>query len=85
MVITVKDATNYKDVDFEALKQKEMPFIQKWKQEGILESFYIKADTNGAVLVFTGLEVEQVKENMEHLPFYPYLENVSYLELNKIF
>lgn len=84
-VITTKISANYPDVDFDALKQKEMPFIKKWQEQGVLESFFIKSDTNGAVLVFKDLDMAQVVSNIEHLPFFPYLENVEYLELNKIF
>jgi len=84
-VITTKITSKNPDVDFEALKQKEMPFIKKWSEDGVLENFYIKTDTNGAVLVFKGLEMEQVVKNMENLPFFPYLEKVEYLEINKIF
>ena len=84
-VITTKITANHSDVDFEALKQKEMPFIKKWNDQGILESFFIKSDTNGAVLVFKNLSLDEVVKNMESLPFFPFLEKVEYLELNKIF
>jgi hypothetical protein len=84
-VLTTKYASNYPDVDFEAMKQKEIPMVMKWKEEGIIESFFVRADTNGAMLVFKDVEMEQVAENIESLPFFPYLENVEYIELNKIF
>jgi penicillin-binding protein-related factor A (putative recombinase) len=84
-VITTKITSNHTEVDFEALKEKEMPFIKKWKEQGILENFFIRADTNGAILVFKELEMEQVIQNMEGLPFFPYLEKIDYFELNKIF
>ena len=84
-VITTKITANHQGVDFEALKKKEMPFIQKWKEEGVLENFYINADTNGAVLIFKDLEMEQVIKNMQGLPFFPYLEKVDYIEINEIF
>lgn len=84
-VITTKITANHSGVDFEALKQKEMPFIKKWNDQGILESFFIKSDTNGAVLVFKDLSLDEVVKNMESLPFFPYLEKVEYLDLNKIF
>jgi hypothetical protein len=84
-VITTKITANHTNVDFEALKQKEMPFIKKWQEEGILESFFIKSDSNGAVLIFKDLDLEQVVKNVEGLPFFPYFEKVDYLEMNKIF
>jgi hypothetical protein len=84
-VITTKITSKHQDVDFDALKEKEMPFIKKWKEDGVLEKFFIKADTNGALLIFKDLELEQVIKNMEALPFFPYLEKVDYLELNNMF
>ena len=84
-VITIKTTSKHQDVDFEELKQKEMPFIKKWHEQGVLENFFIKSDTNGAVLIFKDLDMEQVVENMEGLPFFPYLEKVEYVALNKIF
>ncbi|MEA5141648.1 hypothetical protein [Arcicella rigui] len=84
-VITTKTTAKYQDVDFDELKKKEMPFIKKWQEEGILENFFINSDTNGAVLIFKDLDLEQVVKNVEGLPFFPYFEKVSYLELNKIF
>lgn len=84
-VTTTKTTSNYQDVDFEALKKKEMPFIKKWQEEGILESFFVNIDTNGAMLIFKELELEQVIKNIEGLPFFPYLEKVTYVELNQIF
>ena len=84
-VITKKTTAKYTNVDFEALKQKEMLFVKEWKESGLLESFYIKSDTNGAVLVFKDQELADVVKKMEMLPFFPYLEEVTYLELNKQF
>ena len=31
-VITTKITSKHQDVDFDALKEKEMPFIKKWKE-----------------------------------------------------
>ncbi len=84
-VITTKIAANHPEVDFEALKQKEIPIVMKWKQEGIIENFFIRADTNGAMLIFQNMEMEQVVQNIESLPFFPYLEKVEYVDFNKVF
>ncbi len=84
-VITTKIAANHPDVDFEAMKQKEIPMVMKWKQEGIVENFFVRTDTNGAMLIFQSLEMEQVVRNIESLPFFPYLEKVEYIDFNKIF
>lgn len=84
-VITTKNTTKYPDVDFETLKQKEIPMVMKWKENGVVENFFVREDTNGAMLIFKDVEMEQVVKNIEGLPFFPYLENVEYVDLNKIF
>jgi hypothetical protein len=84
-VLTTKYASKYPDVDFESLKKIEIPIVMKWKDEGILENFYIKADTNGAMLIFKDIDMEQVVKNIESLPFFPYFEKVEYIDFNKIF
>ncbi|MBL0191426.1 MAG: hypothetical protein IPQ18_08820 [Saprospiraceae bacterium] len=84
-VLTTKMTNNHTNVDFESLRQKEMPFILKWREEGILENFYIRADTNGAILIFKDLDLAQVILRVESLPFFPYFDKVDYLDLNKIF
>jgi muconolactone delta-isomerase len=84
-VITTKITANHPNVDFEALKQKEIPMVMKWKQEGIVENFFIRVDTNGAMLIFQGLTMEEVVKNIESLPFFSYLEKVDYIDFNKIF
>lgn len=83
--ITTKFSARFPDVDFEALKKKEIPIVMQWKEEGVLENFFINADTNGAMLIFKDLDMQKVVENMESLPFFPYLEKVVYIELNKVF
>lgn len=83
--ITVKKTANFGHVDFGELKKKEMVIVHQWKDTGVLESFYIKSDTNGAVLIFKDLSIEEVKSNMESLPFYEYLESIEYLDLTKQF
>ena len=84
-VITTKISANHPNVDFEALKQKEIPMVMKWKADGIIENFFVRVDTNGAMLIFQNVEMEQVVKNIESLPFFPYLEKVEYVDFNKIF
>lgn len=84
-VITTKNASNFPDIDFEALKQKEIPMVMKWKEQGIIETFFVRVDTNGAMLIFKDVEMDQVVKNIESLPFFPYLEKVEYIDFNKIF
>lgn len=84
-VLTTKYADKFPDVDFEAMKKIEIPMVMKWKEEGVVESFFVRADTNGAMLVFKDLEMDQVKTLIESLPFFPYLEKVDYIDFNRIF
>jgi hypothetical protein len=84
-VITTKNTADFPDVDFDALKKKEIPVVMKWKQDGIIENFYIRADTNGAMLIFQQLEMEEVVKHIEGLPFFPYFEKVEYIDFNKVF
>ncbi len=85
VVLTTKFASNYPDVDFESLKQKEIPMVMGWKEDGIIENFLIREDTNGAMIVFKNVDIKEVVEKIESLPFFPYLEKVEYIDFNKIF
>ena len=71
--------------NFEELRQKEMSHIISWKEEDILENFYIKTEKDGAKLIFKNIEMEQVVKNIESLPLFPYMEKVEYLNFDKIF
>lgn len=71
--------------NFEELRQQEMAHVMKWKEEGILENFYIKSDKGGAKLIFKDVEMEQVVKKIEGLPFFPYMQNVEYLNFDKLF
>jgi hypothetical protein len=84
-VITTKYAANFPEIDFEALKKQEIPMVLKWKEEGIIEHFFVREDTNGAMLVFNNVDMAQVVKNIQSLPFFPYLEKVDYIDYNKIF
>ena len=84
-VITTKKTANFPDVDFEALKKEEIPMVMQWKELGLVENFFVRADTNGAMLIFKDLEMEQVVQHIESLPFFPYLEKVEYIDFNKIY
>ncbi|WP_018345092.1 muconolactone Delta-isomerase family protein [Cytophaga aurantiaca] len=85
IVVTTKPVNNTTEADFEALKAKEMAFIESWKASGVLENFYIRAEKNGAVLIFKGLETEEVIKNIEGLPFFPYMKKIEYMIFDKIF
>lgn len=64
---------------------KEMEFVNKWKQENILESFFISVSKKDAVLIFQNVDEKKTKELIEILPYYPYMAKVEYHNLNKQF
>lgn len=71
--------------NFEELRKQEMTHLMQWKEADILENFYIKSDKGGAMLIFKDIDMQEVVKNIEHLPFFPYMEKVEYLGLDKIF
>lgn len=71
--------------NFEELRQKEMAHVMSWKENGILDSFFIKSDKDGAMIIFKDLQMEDVVKKVEALPFFPYMEDVKYLSFDKIF
>ncbi len=71
--------------NFEELRKQEMAHLMQWKEAGIIENFYIKSEKDGAILIFKEIEMPEVVNNIEHLPFFPYMEKVEYLSLDKVF
>ena len=67
------------------LQQAEMQFINDWKEQGILESFFITTNRTGAFLVFNGVEGGRTKELISGLPYFPFMSKVEYFELDKQF
>lgn len=67
------------------LQKGEMVFIDQWKAEGVLESFFISTDRTGAYLVFSGVDGDRAKELIGILPYFPYMATVEYRELVKQF
>lgn len=67
------------------LPKKEMEFINLWKKQNLLESFYISVSRKDAVLVFKDTDKARCKEMIEILPYFPYMSKVDYHELNKQF
>lgn len=67
------------------LPKKEMEYIHQWKEEGILESFFISVSRKDAVLIFKDVEESRTKELIEILPYFPYMAKVDYHHLNKQF
>lgn len=67
------------------LPKKEMDFVNQWKQENILESFFISVSKKDAVLIFQNIDETKTKELIETLPYYPFMSKIEYHHLNKQF
>lgn len=67
------------------LPRKEMEFVNKWKAENILESFFISVSKKDAVLIFQNVDEIKTKELIESLPYFPYMAKIDYHNLNKQF
>lgn len=67
------------------LPKKEMEFVNQWKQENILDSFFISLTKKDAVLIFQNVDESKTKELIEILPYFPYMEKIEYHNLNKQF
>lgn len=79
------------DVGIETIKStpelpiKEMEFVNKWKNENILESFFISVSKKDAVLIFQNIDENKAIEYIESLPYFPYMSRIDYHNLNKQF
>jgi len=62
-----------------------MEFINKWKEEGILESFFISVTKKDAVLIFQNIDESRTKVLIETLPYFPYMAKIDYHHLDKQF
>ena len=67
------------------LPKKEIEFVNQWKQENILESFFISVSKKDAVLIFQNVDENRTKELIEILPYFPYMAKIEYHNLNKQF
>jgi hypothetical protein len=67
------------------LPKKEMEFVNQWKQENILESFFISVTKKDAVLIFQNVDEARTRELIEILPYFPYMKKIEYYNLNKQF
>ncbi|HMT35658.1 MAG: hypothetical protein IPL09_05385 [Bacteroidetes bacterium] len=68
-----------------SLPVKEMEYVNQWKQENILESFFISVTKKDAVLIFQNLDTIKAKELIESLPYFPFMEKIEYHNLDKQF
>lgn len=67
------------------LPKKEMEYVNKWKEENILESFFISVSRKDAVLIFQDTDEARTRELIESLPYFPFMERIGYHLLNKQF
>lgn len=67
------------------LPKKEMEFVNRWREENILESFFISVTKKDAVLIFQNVDEPKVIELVGSLPYFPYMSKIDYQNLNKQF
>lgn len=67
------------------LPKKEMECVNQWKQDAILESFFISAPIKEAMLMFKDIDGVKTKELIETLPYFPYMAKIEYHTFNKQF
>ncbi|WP_026762936.1 hypothetical protein [Sediminibacterium salmoneum] len=85
VLISLSDSGIQTIISTPDLPKREMEFVNQWKQEGILESFFISVSKKEAVLIFQNVDEAKTKELIEILPYYPYMAKVEYHNLNKQF
>ncbi|GDX64857.1 hypothetical protein LBMAG35_16960 [Chlorobiota bacterium] len=71
--------------NFQEIIKHEQEVVNAWKEEGILEHLFLRPTKNGAVLVFSGIELIKAKQLIESLPLYPFVQSVDYFPLMKQF
>ena len=67
------------------LPKMEMAFVNRWKQENILESFFISVIPKEAVLIFQNIDEAKTKMLINTLPYFPHMGKIEYHNLNKQF
>lgn len=67
------------------LPKKEMEYVNQWKQENILESFFISVSKKDAILIFQNVSEAKTKELIETLPYFPFMSKIEFHNLNKQF
>lgn len=82
-ILTI-DTNNLPD-NFQEIIKHEQEVVAQWKEQGILESLYLRQTRNGAVLIFKDIDKAKVEELMTTLPLYPLRKSIEYFELIKQF
>ena len=71
--------------NFQEIIKHEQEVVAQWKEEGILESLFLRHTKNGAILIFKGIDEAKAKELMETLPLFKLQKSVEYFSLIKQF
>jgi len=85
VLITLSDNGIEKIKASPALPRAEMEFVNRWKEEGILESFFISTTKKNAVLIFKNVDEQKAKNLIEILPYFPFMHKIDYHILDKQF
>ncbi len=85
VLITLSDSGIVTIKSTPELPKEEMEYVNKWKEEGILENFYISVTKKDAVLIFKNIDESKTKELIEILPYFPYMQKIEYHILDKQF
>lgn len=85
VLITLSDSGIATIISNPELPKKEMEFVNQWKEDGILESFFISVSKKDAVLIFKNIDEAKTKELIATLPYFPYMAKIDYHNLNKQF
>lgn len=67
------------------LPKKEMEFVHNWRENNILECFFISVTKKDAVLIFQNIDESQARELIKSLPYFPYMSKIDYHNLDKQF
>ena len=71
--------------NFQEIIKEEQEMVLKWKEEGVLEHFYLRQTKNGAVFLFKDVDEERVGKLMKSLPLFTLKKSVEYFNLIKQF
>lgn len=71
--------------NFQEIIKHEQEVVAQWKEQGILESLYLRQGRNGAVLIFKDMDQARAEELMATLPLYPLRKSIEYYGLIKQF
>jgi muconolactone D-isomerase len=82
MAILTIDTENL-PANFPDIIKHEREVVAQWKEQGFLETLYLRQTRNGAVLIFKGVDEERVNQLMTELPLYQLKKSLEVLPLIK--